>query len=245
MADATTSAVDFMPPVRIQSSLLATQERALLIRLCHGMPRWVTPDRLTALGSIGAVIMALGYIGSNWRPQFLLLSSLGVVVNWFGDSLDGSLARYRRVERPRYGYFLDHSVDVINVMIFMVGLGASPYVSMDAALLLLCSYYLLNIYVYLSAQVNREFNLARVYIGPTELRVIIIVFNVLIFAIGPRQVTIFGEARSIYTLLVLFEATAFVSVFICDVVSTARKLKREEKRRRRAMAALTAAANRL
>ena len=149
----------------------------MLDSLCRKMPRWVTPDRLTAVGTIGAASSALGYVASNWRPEFLFLASFGVVVNWFGDSLDGSLARHRRIERARYGFFLDHSVDAINNLIFAVGLGLSPYVGMDAALFLLCAYYLLSINVFLTAQTNREFQLTYGYFGPTELRLLAIAFN--------------------------------------------------------------------
>ena len=113
------------------------------------MPAWVTPDRLTAVGALGAIVTASGYVASRWAPGFLFLASLGIVMNWFGDSLDGSLARHRRVERPKYGYFLDHSVDAANNLVFAIGLGLSPYVSMAAALFLLCSYYLLSIRVFL------------------------------------------------------------------------------------------------
>ena len=102
----------------------------MLDGLCRRMPAWVTPDRLTALGFVGAAISGLGYVASNRSPLFLFLASLGMMVNWFGDSLDGSLARHRRIERPRYGYFLDHSIDAIDSLIFALGLGLSPYVGM-------------------------------------------------------------------------------------------------------------------
>lgn len=105
------------------------------------MPDWITPDRLTAIGSAGAALAALGYVGSWWSAKFLFVSSLGLVINWFGDSLDGSLARYRRIERPGFGYFVDHAVDALNMLVFALGLGLSPYVGMAAALLLLCSYF--------------------------------------------------------------------------------------------------------
>ena len=219
---------DFQSPDRILTSILAARERALLNWLCRRMPGWVTPDRLTAVGSIGATIAGLGYVASNWRPEFLFLASLGLVVNWFGDSLDGSLARHRRIERPRYGFYLDHSVDAINILIFAVGLGLSPYVSMDAALFLLCSHYLLSIHVFLSAQINRKFQLTYAYFGPTELRLLAIAFNCLIYVVGPYELNAIGSKSSIYSLLVLLEATVFVLVFVSDVYATARKLRAQD-----------------
>lgn len=219
----------FKSPSRIQTNILAARERELLNWLCGRMPGWVTPDRLTAAGTIGAAIASLGYIASSWRPEFLFLASLGVVVNWFGNSLDGSLARHRRTERPRYGFFVDHSVDAINNLIFAIGLGLSPYVSMDAALFLLCSYYLLSIHVFLSAQVNRQFQLTYAYIGPTELRLLAIAFNCLIYGVGPFELDVVGSKTSIYSLLVLIEAAVFVMVFVSDVYATAQKLRMQDK----------------
>ncbi len=220
---------DFQSPDRILTSVLAARERALLDWLCLMMPGWVTPDRLTAVGVIGAAIVGLGYVASNWRPEFLFLANLGVVVNWFGDSLDGSLARHRQIERPRYGFFLDHSVDAINDLIFAIGLGLSPYVSMDAALFLLCSFYLLSIHVFLSAQINRELQLTHAYFGPTELRLLTIAFNCAIYVVGPLELDFMGSKTSIYSLLVLLEATAFVAVFCSRTYAAARKLRSEEQ----------------
>lgn len=218
----------FEPPSRIQTSILATRERMLLNHLCRSLPSWVTPDRLTAVSALGAVVAALGYFASNWTPAFLFLASLGIAMNWFGDSLDGSLARHRRIERPKYGYFLDHSVDAGNYLIFSVGLGLSPYVSMDAALLLLCGYYLLSIRVFLCAQTHREFDLACAFIGPTELRLVTVAFNCAVYFVGPLDFTFGGTTGSVYSLLVALEAVAFIAVFAVEVYATARNLRLQD-----------------
>jgi archaetidylinositol phosphate synthase len=220
---------DFESPDRIQTNILAERERRLLIRLCQRMPDWITPDHLTAIGSVGAAIASLGYIASNLQPEFLFGSSLGVLMNWFGDSLDGSLARYRNIERPRYGFFVDHSTDAINNLIFALGLGLSPYVSMDAVLFLLCSYYLLNIHVLLLSQVNRQLTLNYIHVGPTELRLLAISFNLFIYFVGPVQFFLMGAKISVYSLMVAFEATAFVAVVLFDLCATAKKLKRQDE----------------
>jgi phosphatidylglycerophosphate synthase len=193
------------------------------------MPSWVTPDHLTAVGVLGAVIAGAGYFASNWRPAFLFLASLGVLVNWFGDSLDGSLARHRKAERPGYGYFLDHSTDAISSLIFAAGLGLSPYVSMDAALFLLVSYYLLSMYVFLSNQVSGEFQLSFLYGGPTELRLLAIGFNLFIFVEGPLKLSFIGATVSLYTILVGLEGTIFIAIFIYTVLRTAKKLRRQDE----------------
>ena len=223
----------FEPPARIQTNILAAPERKLLDALCRRAPNWLTPDRLTALGSIGSALAALGYVGSRWRPEFLILASLGIVINWFGDSLDGSVARFRGIERPRYGYFVDHSVDALNVLVFAIGLGLSPYVSMSASLLLLGSYYLLTIYVVLSAQVDKEFPLAKVYVGPTELRLLAIAFNCAIMIVGPFSIGLAGDEVSIYSALVTVEAVAFIAIFAIEVRATAARLAREDPGNRR------------
>jgi archaetidylinositol phosphate synthase len=221
---------DFKSPNRVQTNFLAARERALLNRLCPRMPDWITPDRLTAIGSVGAAIASFGYVASNLRPEFLFVSSLGVLINWFGDSLDGSLARYRKIERPRYGFFVDHSIDAINDLIFALGLGLSPYVSMDAALFLLCSYYLLSIHVLLLSQVDRRLTLNYMHVGPTELRLLAISFNLFIYIVGQLQFLLIGAKISVYSLMVAFEATAFVAVVLFDLYATAKKLRRQDAR---------------
>jgi len=220
---------DFKSPHRIQTNILAQRERALLNRLCRHMPAWITPDHLTAIGSVGAAIASIGYIASNLRPEFLFVSCLGVLINWFGDSLDGSLARYRNIERPRYGFFIDHSTDAISNLIFALGLGLSPYVSMDAALFLLCGYYLLNIHTFLLSQVNRQLTLNYMHVGPTELRLLAIGFNVFVYFVGPVQIFLTGVKISVYSLMVAFEATAFIAVVLFDLYATAKKLKQQDE----------------
>lgn len=221
------SARAFKAPIRLQTSLVSARERVLLDELCRRAPTWITPDRLTAISAAGAAIAALGYIGSRWSPALLVVASLGLVVNWFGDSLDGSLARYRRIERARFGYFLDHSVDALNNLMIVVGLGLSPYVDLAAALMMLAGYYLLTIHVLLSAQVIGEFPLTRAHLGPTELRIITIAFNFAILAIGPLNLQLAGYDVSIWSALVVFEAVVFIVLFAIGVFATARRLARD------------------
>ncbi len=103
--------------VRIQTSVLNALEKKVLVWLAERQPRWMTSDILTYIGTFGAVVIAAGYILSAWNINFLWLSSLGFVINWYGDSLDGTLARVRNTQRPVYGYYLDHTIDAINVSI--------------------------------------------------------------------------------------------------------------------------------
>ncbi|HCE22602.1 MAG TPA: CDP-alcohol phosphatidyltransferase, partial [Hyphomonas sp.] len=134
------------------------------------MPASITPDRLTAIGMIGATMVFGGYIASNLGHLWLLLSLAGYVVQWFGDSMDGSLARYRKIERPSYGYFIDHSCDGMANLLFVAGIGLSPYVTMNIAMVALAGYLLMSVHTFLAARVMGELRLSYLAMGPTELR---------------------------------------------------------------------------
>jgi phosphatidylglycerophosphate synthase len=174
------------PLYRVQENVLALGERRLLNWLCARMPAWVSPDILTAIGVLGAGLVFLGYALSHFHPATLGLAIVGYVVQWFGDSMDGSIARYRHIERPKYGYFLDHSVDGIVILLIMGGIGLSPYVRLDVALLALAGYLLLSIHAYLSARVLGELKLSYLAGGPTELRFILIGLTLAMWWQGPE-----------------------------------------------------------
>ncbi|NUM82335.1 CDP-alcohol phosphatidyltransferase family protein, partial [bacterium] len=108
---------------RVNDILLGPLERPALLWLSERMPAWVTPDILTVIGIVAALIIAGSYYLSNFDKNFLWLANFGFVLNWFGDSLDGSVARYRHIERPKYGYFVDHAVDAFTSTVICVGLG--------------------------------------------------------------------------------------------------------------------------
>ena len=125
---------------RIQTSLLNSAEKKVLVWLAERMPVWVTSDMLTFVGFLGACIMAAGYALSNINLYWLWLANFGLVVNWFGDSLDGTLARVRNAQRKTYGFYIDHNVDVVNETIMFIGVGCSPMVNMSFAMLALGSF---------------------------------------------------------------------------------------------------------
>ena len=148
------------------------------------MPAWVTPDRLTLTGMIGALMIFAGYVASNLGAGWLLLAIAGYVVQWFGDSMDGSIARFRRIERPSYGYFIDHSCDGLATLLILAGIGLSPFVTMDIAMVALAGYLLLSIHAYLAARVIGEFKLSYLAAGPTELRLMLIALTLMMLALG-------------------------------------------------------------
>jgi phosphatidylglycerophosphate synthase len=224
----TVSRVKTQSPIRIQTNLLARSERAVLNWLCTQMPRAVTPDRLTALGACGAAIVLAGYVGSRFNPAFFWLATLGFFIHWFGDSLDGSLARHRRIERPRYGYFLDHTVDALCNLAILGGLGLSAYVRLDVALFVLVGYFLLCMYVFLYNHISGKFQLSFLALGPTELRVGLILINFWMYSSGPSKIVISSQTFSAYDLVFCLVGAAFVSLFAFNTFKAASRLRRED-----------------
>ena len=163
---------------RIQTSILNAAEKKILVYLAERMPSWVTSDMLTFVGFLGAVIIAAGYALSNLNLHWMWLSCFGLFVNWFGDSLDGSLARVRNTQRKTYGFFIDHNVDVINETIMFIGFGCSPMVNMSFAMLALVGYFMLSIYVYIDCHLKGEMRLTYGGLGPTEFRIIMFFVNI-------------------------------------------------------------------
>lgn len=213
---------------RIQTNFVAKTERMALDWLCVRMPLWMKPDHLTSIGAFGAVMIFAGYALSVSRPGFLWLVIAGFVVHWFGDSLDGSLARSRKIERPRYGYFLDHSVDAICNLLIMVGLGLSAFVRMDVALFTLVGYFMLSMYVFLFKQVSGTFQLSFLAMGPTELRIALIIMALGMYFLGNVTVALGAQTFSIYDGLLLFAGSVFVVVFCVQVFFAARDLAIQE-----------------
>ena len=164
---------------RIQTSILNPYEKKILVYLAERMPAWVTSDMLTILGFVGALIIATGYALSNLNLNWLWLASFGFVVNWFGDSLDGSLARVRGTQRKTYGFFIDHNVDVINECIMFTGVGMSPLVNLTFMMAVLVAYLMLSVYVYIDCHLKGEMRLTYGGLGPTEFRLLAIIINTL------------------------------------------------------------------
>jgi len=213
------------PPVtRIQKNLLAGPERRLLTWLCGVMPRWVTPDLLTTLGVVGGLATFIGYAGSGFGTHWLWIALLGYLLQWFGDSMDGSLARYRRIERPSYGYFIDHSCDGVVTLLILGGMGFSPYVRVDVAMFAVVGYLLLSIHAYLAARVMGEFKLSYGLAGPTELRFLLIGMTIAMMVMDPAR----APAISVFDIIVGVVGTLFVVLFLGQTLVAGRKLSRSE-----------------
>ena len=171
---------------RIQSSVLNALEHKVLIWLAARQPKWVTSDMLTAVGTAGAFLIGLGYALTSININFLWLSTFGLFVNWYGDSLDGNLARYRRKQRPIYGYYIDHTMDVINEAMMFFGAGMAPFFDMRLTVAAFVLYLVLTLNVSMNAHLRSEFKLTYLKLGPTEFRLIIAIANTVMLCFGER-----------------------------------------------------------
>ena len=172
---------------RIQTSFLNGVEKKVLVWLAARQPRWMTSDMLTGIGVLGSVVVAIGYFLSNYSVQWLWLASFGFFLNWYGDSLDGTLARVRSMQRPVYGFYLDHCVDGVTMAIMCVGAGLSQLLNLYIAMAVLVVYLLLSISVYINAHLKGEFKLTFAGMGPTEFRLIMIVVNTMFIYLAPLR----------------------------------------------------------
>ena len=181
-----------MPATREKTFLLARPEARVLEWIARRLPARVAPDHLTALGVLAAFGIAAAYLLSNRDPVWLWAASALLVVHWLGDSLDGTLARVRRAERPTYGYYLDHLVDAVATGVIGLGLGLSPYLLLATGLAIVIAYLVLSINTYLETHAFGVFTLGYGRLGPTEARLGLIALNTAIVLGLGLQTTVAG-----------------------------------------------------
>jgi len=172
---------EFRSAERAQQSVLARVEKQCLLWLAARLPRWVTSDGLTLLGLLSMLGAGLSYWLAREHRVGLLLVIVCLAINWFGDSLDGTLARFRNQPRPRYGFYVDHVVDTFGALFLLGGLALSGYMSLLVAAGLLIAYYILSIEVYLATYTIGTFHMSFGGIGPTELRILLSIGNVALY----------------------------------------------------------------
>jgi archaetidylinositol phosphate synthase len=158
---------------RDSRSLLAKAERSVIDRILPYIPECVSPDHLTYLGLSGAIVTGLGLAFCSFSTAFLTLALFGLFLNWFGDSFDGSLARFRSSERPRYGFLIDHSIDLISITIILMGFGISPYLPFHSACFILVTYLLFCGVVYVKVAADGVHKLDFAGLGATEFRLMV------------------------------------------------------------------------
>jgi phosphatidylglycerophosphate synthase len=171
----------FNNATRLQDSFTAATERKALLWLASHIPPSVNSDHLTLLGFIAMFLAGCSYALARWTPWGLLLTTLCLALNWFGDSLDGTLARVRNRQRPRYGFYVDHIIDSFGALFLMGGLAASGYIDWRIATGLLVAFLLLSIESYLASYTLGIFRLSFAKFGPTEIRILLGIANTFLF----------------------------------------------------------------
>jgi archaetidylinositol phosphate synthase len=221
-----------MTAPRQKTFLLARPEGRVLEWIARRLPAWVMPDHLTALGVVAALGIAAAYALSNQDPVWLWAASGLLVVHWLGDSLDGTLARVRKTERPRYGYYLDHLVDAIATALIGIGLGLSPHMLLLTGLVIVIAYLVLSINTYLETQALGVFSLGYGRLGPTEARVALIAVNALLALGIVPAVSVLGLDLGILDVVGLGAAAAMLAALTARAVRNLRELGRREPARR-------------
>ena len=171
----------FRQAARLQHSILAGPEKRLLIWMAERAPSWVNPDQLTLLGFVAQLMTGVSYAMARSNRLWLIAGAGFLALNWFGDSMDGTLARVRKQQRPRYGFYVDHILDSIGAVALMIGLACSGYMSPAVAISLLVLFLLLSIQSYLATYTLGEFRMSFWSFGPTELRLLLVLGNLGVF----------------------------------------------------------------
>ena len=217
-----------MTATREKTFLLARPEARALEWIARRLPRFVMPDHLTLLGVLAAVGIAAAYALSNRDPVWLWAASGLLVVHWLGDSLDGTLARVRRSERPRYGYYLDHLVDAVATALIGVGLGLSPYMLLVTGLVIVVAYLVLSINTYLETNVLGVFSLGYGRLGPTEARAGLIAVNTLLALGLAPSLPVAGVGLGLLDLVGLGLAALMLAGLAVRAARNLRELARQE-----------------
>jgi archaetidylinositol phosphate synthase len=216
-------------PRRSNEGFLQPLERPALLWLAQRMPAWVTPDILTGVAFIGAGMAAAGYVLARWYPAFLWLATTGILLNWFGDSLDGTIARFRKIERPRYGFFLDQNLDAFEQLLIAASIGFSGFIRFELVMLALAVYFLLTIFSLVHAVVSNVYALAYSGFGFTEIRIGIVLLNALMFFFPPTPLQIAGLWLSYPEMLGILWIVLMLTIFVTETRTQLRQLSAEDQ----------------
>jgi phosphatidylglycerophosphate synthase len=213
--------------IRQNTSLVAAAEKQLLIAMARRLPAWLNSDHLSlvALGSMA--ISSAGFAVMRIMPWGSLIVAAGLIGNWFGDSLDGTLARVRGHERPRFGYYVDHAIDLAGSVVLFAGLASSGLMSPVIAMAVLSGYLLVAAETFLATHATGIFRMASVGVGPTELRVVLIA-GALFAALHPTVVLPLLGPQRLFDVGGAFALAGFVVVFAMSALRRTRDLYRME-----------------
>jgi archaetidylinositol phosphate synthase len=219
---------NFRNAARYQEALTAGLEQSVLLWLARRAPRWTNSDHLTILGFVAQLLAGAGYALSRWSKYGLLVVVVALFLNWLGDSLDGTLARHRNQQRPRYGFYVDHMVDSIGAVALLGGLALSGFIHQYIAIGLLIAFLLLSIQSYLATYTLGEFRLSFWKFGPTELRILLAVGSIAFFVRGPF-VHLVGKQFRLFDIGGAIGIAGMFLMLVTATIRNTRRLYREEK----------------
>ena len=212
--------------IREYGGLLAEPEKKALLWLAHRTPRWINSDHLTALGLLAMLSAGASYWTASRNRYALILVVVSLAINWLGDSLDGTLARFRNCQRPRYGYYVDHVIDLFGTAALLGGLALSGYMSQIIALALLAAYSLVEAEVFLATHVQQIFKLSCFRIGPTELRIVLSIGT--LYLLHNPRVHLAGKGFMLFDIGGIVAIVGLLAAFIFSAIRNTRSLYQAE-----------------
>ena len=225
-SDAIRNRVPFFNASRINRSLTASLEKRALEWMARRAPHWVTSDQLTILGLGAQIAAGLFYAMARYHRFSLVLVSVCLALNWLGDSLDGTLARVRQQQRPRYGFYVDHMVDIFGATALMCGLGFSGFLHWQTAMAMLVAFLLLAGESYLATYTLSFFQMSQGLFGPTEIRILLIIGNVAL--LRSSYSTVFGYRVLLFDLGGIIAAAGMLAMAVLTTIRHTRQLYQQE-----------------
>jgi archaetidylinositol phosphate synthase len=216
----------FKDAPRLQESFTATAERKALLWFASRLPAWVNSDHLTLLGFVAMFLAGASYAFAHMNRAGLLLATIFLALNWFGDSLDGTLARLRNRQRPRYGFYVDHMIDTFGGLFLMGGLAISGFIDWRIALGMFIAFLILSVQVYLATYTVGKFQLSFAKFGPTEIRILLALGNAILwFQPGAR---LFGSSYRVFDVGGVVAIAGMAAMLVISTICNTVKLYRVE-----------------
>ncbi len=229
LSDADRKQLGFRTAERIQQAFTARWERRALLWMAERMPACINSDHLTGLGFAAQFLAGVTYSLARFSPRWLLAANFFIALNWFGDSLDGTLARVRNQQRPRYGFYVDHVIDTFGAAFLVGGLALSGYLHWMVAAAMLLAFLMCSIEVYLATYTLGKFQLSYGPFGPTEIRIALCIGNIVLMY--KPWVHFFGHYVRLFDIGGLIAATVILGIMVISALRHTRQLYREERLR--------------
>lgn len=227
LSDSDRKKLGFKTADRVQQAFTARLEKRALVWMAERMPARINSDHLTALGFLAQFLAGATYALARFSPRWLLATNFFIALNWFGDSLDGTLARVRHQQRPRYGFYVDHVVDTFGAAFLMGGLAISGYLHWAVAIAMLVAFLMLSVEVYLATYATGQFKLSYGKFGPTEMRIALCIGNVAL--LYRPWVHILGHPVRLFDVGGVIGAVVLLGIMVASAIRHTAQLYREER----------------